>query len=95
MRRYELVTPATHSQLSYRGAERIVARWNTLINRAKALHALMGSESRQAFFQLVLHPVVSGALYHRVTIGVGTNYRLALERRNSANKSCARGARRL
>ncbi|KAK3368389.1 hypothetical protein B0H63DRAFT_504280 [Podospora didyma] len=86
MRRYELVTPATFSQLNYLEAERVVARWQGLADRAAALYAHIDAELKPAFFQLVYHPVVSGALYYNVTVGVGTNYRFALERRNSANQ---------
>jgi len=85
LRRYELVTPTTFSHLNYYEAERVLARWNQLAARAKALYASVDAAARPAFFQLVYHPVVSGALYHAVNIGVATNYRFALERRNSAN----------
>ncbi|KAK3356862.1 hypothetical protein B0T25DRAFT_621871 [Lasiosphaeria hispida] len=85
MRRYELITPDTFSQLNYREAERVLSRWQDLAARAKAIYGVIDAELKPAFFQLVYHPVVSGALYHGVTLGVGANYRFALERRNSAN----------
>ena len=86
LRRHELVTAATYSQLNYHEAERVLGRWHQVAARAKALYAQIDAASKPAFFQLVYHPVVSSALYHAVNIGVGTNYRFALERRNSANK---------
>ncbi|KAK3321897.1 hypothetical protein B0H66DRAFT_619172 [Apodospora peruviana] len=85
MRRYELVTPDTYSVLNYGEAERVVRRWQNVASRAKVLYARMDEQLKPAFFQLVYHPVVAGALYHTVTVGIGTNYRFALERRNSAN----------
>ncbi|KAK4224458.1 hypothetical protein QBC38DRAFT_514907 [Podospora fimiseda] len=86
MRRYELVTPSTYSHLNYREAETVLARWKSAAQRAKTIYSRLDQEVKPAFFQLVYHPVVAGALYHAVTIGVGTNYRFALERRNSANQ---------
>ncbi|KAK3984701.1 hypothetical protein QBC44DRAFT_374859 [Cladorrhinum sp. PSN332] len=86
MRRYELVTPSTYSHLNYREAETVLARWQNAAVRAKAIYSRIDQDLKPAFFQLVYHPVVAGALYHAVTIGVGTNYRFALERRNSANQ---------
>ncbi|KAK0614758.1 hypothetical protein B0T14DRAFT_593369 [Immersiella caudata] len=86
LRRHELVTPATYSHLNYHEAERVLNRWHKVAARAKTLYAQIDAASKPAFFQLVYHPVVSSALYHAVNIGVGTNYRFALERRNSANK---------
>lgn len=86
MRRYELVTPSTYSHLNYREAETVLSRWQSAAARAKAVYSRLDEELKPAFFQLVYHPVVAGALYHAVTIGVGTNYRFALERRNSANQ---------
>ena len=85
MRRHELVAPGTFSTLNYHEAERINARWQTLAEGAKSLYTQIPSEARSAFFELVYHPVLSGALYYAVTIGIGTNYKFALERRNSAN----------
>lgn len=85
MRRYELITPATFSTLNYHESDRILRQWDAIASRAKALYSLIEPAAKPAFFQLVYHPIVSGALYHTVTLGVGTNYRFALERRNSAN----------
>ncbi|KAK1750356.1 hypothetical protein QBC47DRAFT_407012 [Echria macrotheca] len=85
LRRYELVTPATYSHLNYDEADRVLARWKKLSARAEAVYEQMSEEYKPAFFQLVYHPAAAGALYHAVNIGVGTNYRFALERRNSAN----------
>lgn len=85
-RRYDLVTPATYSHLNYHEGDRVLARWTALAARAKRIYEIIGAETKPAFFQLVYHPAVSGALYHAVQIGVATNYRFALERRNSANQ---------
>ena len=85
MRRYELVTPETYSTLNYNEAERIIARWQSAANRAESLYTQIPPGLKPSFFQLVYHPIASGALYHTVTTGISTNYRFALERRNSAN----------
>ena len=90
MRRHELVAPGTLSTLNYHEAERVLARWQALAERAKSLYARVPAEGRAAFFELIYHPVVSGSLYYSVTIGIGINYKFALERRNSANSVARR-----
>ncbi|KAM7218900.1 hypothetical protein V8F06_005780 [Rhypophila decipiens] len=85
MRRYELVTPETYSTLNYNEAERIFKRWQDASSKAKALYGQVTPDLKPAFYQLVYYPIASGALYHKVQAGISTNYRSALERRNSAN----------
>ncbi|KAH6617360.1 hypothetical protein F5144DRAFT_615986 [Chaetomium tenue] len=85
MRRYEHITPATYSTLNYHEAEKILARWQSLATEVRGLASQLDPNLHPAFFQLVGHPVLSGATYHAVTINTAFNYRHALERRNSAN----------
>jgi hypothetical protein len=89
MRRYELVTSGTYSSLNYHESERVLRRWRALSARTTALYEKLSNDVKPAYFQLVLHPVVSGAIFYSVMIGAGTNYRYALERRNSANALAA------
>lgn len=85
MRRYELVTPETYSTLNYREAETLIKRWEDASSKSKAIYSQISTELKPAFYQLVHYPIASGALYHKVQVGISTNYRYALERRNSAN----------
>ncbi|KXX76158.1 hypothetical protein MMYC01_207363 [Madurella mycetomatis] len=85
MRRFEHITPATYSTVNYHEAERVLARWQALAARVRQLTSLLEPSLHPAFFQLVAHPVISGATFHAVAINTALNYRYALERRNSAN----------
>jgi hypothetical protein len=85
MRRFEHLTPATYSTINYHEAERVLARWQSLAARVRHLTSRLDPSLHPAFFQLVGHPVLSGATYHAVNINTAFNYRYAIERRNSAN----------
>ncbi|KAK4186023.1 hypothetical protein QBC35DRAFT_555211 [Podospora australis] len=85
MRRYEHVTLGTYSTVHYREAERVLERWEELARRVGEIKGKLEEKYHAAFFQLVGHPVLSGARFHRVAIKTALNYRFALERRNSAN----------
>lgn len=85
IRRYESVSPSTFSVVNYHEAERVVRRWKALATRTKALYEQMPEAYKPAFYQIVHHPVGSGALLHSIQVGVGLNYRYAQERRNYAN----------
>ncbi|EAQ84591.1 hypothetical protein CHGG_08605 [Chaetomium globosum CBS 148.51] len=85
MRRYEHITPATYSTLNYHEAERILALWQSLAAQVRNVASQLDPNLHPAFFQLVGHPVLSGATYHSIAINTAFNYRYALERRNSAN----------
>ncbi|KAF2276133.1 uncharacterized protein EI97DRAFT_398812, partial [Westerdykella ornata] len=85
MRRYEAVWPSTYSSFYFRETERILGRWQTLQDRITALHEQMPTDIAPAFYQLVYYPIVSGATFYRVQLGVALNRKYAHERRNSAN----------
>lgn len=86
MRRYEMVHSGTFSAYNYHEAERMLARWAALAERAKSLYnGGVTADAKGAFFQLVYHPVVSGMIYYNVNLGVALNYKFVQERRNSAN----------
>ncbi|SPO01648.1 uncharacterized protein DNG_04321 [Cephalotrichum gorgonifer] len=85
LRRYESISSGTFSVVNYHEAERIVARWRALSDRAKSVHDQLSEDLKPAFYQLVYYPIASGALYVSVTVGIGVNYQHARERRNSAN----------
>lgn len=85
MRRFEHITPNTYSTINYHEAERVLARWQSLATRVRDLTSQLHPSLHPAFFQLVGHPVLSGATYHAVAINRAFNYRYAIERRNSAN----------
>ncbi|KAF2001565.1 glycoside hydrolase family 115 protein [Amniculicola lignicola CBS 123094] len=85
MRRYEMAHPGTYSMLNYHEAERVLDRWTKLASKTKTLHAEVGNDLKPAFYQLVFYPIVSGAAYYSINIGIAFNHQYAMERRNSAN----------
>src|SRR5690606_33944992 len=56
-RKPELQEPAIYSQLHYGEADRITAEVKNLVSRAEALYEKMPATHKDAFYQLVLHPV--------------------------------------
>lgn len=80
MRRFEMVHPATYSILNYHEAERVLARWTSLADQTMALYAIMSEEVKPAFYQLLFYPIVSGANYYAITIGIGRNHQSAMVR---------------
>lgn len=60
-RKPELQEPGIYSQLHYDEANRITAEVKDLTNRAQALYATMPDTHKDAFYQLVLHPVKASA----------------------------------
>ncbi|KAF2018797.1 glycoside hydrolase family 115 protein [Aaosphaeria arxii CBS 175.79] len=84
-RRYEAVSPATFSRLYYGEADRVLTRWEVLHEGVSALQEKIPEELKPAYYQLIYYPIVSGATYYYVQLGVGRNRQYALEKRNSAN----------
>lgn len=60
-RKPELQEPGIYSQLHYSEADRITAEVKNLVNRAEALYEKMPATHKDAFYQLVLHPVKASA----------------------------------
>ncbi|ORX96760.1 hypothetical protein BCR34DRAFT_524762 [Clohesyomyces aquaticus] len=85
MRRFEMVHPGTYSVLNYHEAERILARWRVLADLTKALYNDIGNNLKAAYYELLFYPIVSGATYYAVNLGIAFNQQHAMERRNSAN----------
>jgi len=56
-RKPELMAPDTYSQLNYNEADRVSAELAQQLEKAEALYQQLPSAYRDAFFQLVLHPV--------------------------------------
>lgn len=89
-RKPELVEPGTFSHAHYREAERVEAAWRDLVARAEHLESTLPAEQRDAFFQLVLHPVKASAIVNEVNIAAGRSQYFARQGRQSANLEAAR-----
>jgi len=93
-RKPELLTPETYSLVNYREAEAIVAEYRALEKRADDLYQKIDPSMRDAFYQLVLHPVKACANLNDMYHTLGKNKLYALQGRSLTN-SMADKAREL
>jgi hypothetical protein len=86
----ELLDPDTFSLVNYNEADRVVSEWRAIQDRAEAVSAQLPPESRDAFFELVLHPIKACAIVNDLYITVAKNRLYASQGRASANKYAAK-----
>jgi hypothetical protein len=84
-RKPELQEPGTYSQLHYREADRITAEMRDLTARAEALYEKIPERRKDAFFQLVLHPVKASTIVTELYDAVTKNRLYANQGRAMAN----------
>ncbi|HZR20392.1 MAG TPA: glycosyl hydrolase 115 family protein [Verrucomicrobiae bacterium] len=89
-RKPELLDPDTFSLLHYDESERISAEWGNLLQRAEAVSNALPAEYRDAFFELVLHPIKACAILNDLYITAAKNRLYAAQGRASANKFAAK-----
>ncbi len=93
-RKPELLAPDTYSLINYREAERVVNEYNELAMKAKNIYDTLHDEYKDAFYQLVLHPVEACSNLNELYVNVGRNRLYAGQGRASTN-SLAEKARQL
>ena len=69
----EMLTGETFSVANYREADRVVAEYNTLAERTRALAAKLPASHRDAFFQLVEFPIEASANVSEMYVAAGKN----------------------
>ena len=84
-RKPELLSPETYSLANYHEAENIVKEYDKLLERAKRIEGALPHEYKDAFFQLVLHPVSACANLNELYFTVAQNRRYALQGRAATN----------
>jgi hypothetical protein len=84
-RKPELISPETYSLVHYREAERIVEEYNQLAKEAENIYNRIPEEYRDAYYQLVLYPVVASANLNELHITVGQNRLYAAQGRAATN----------
>lgn len=84
-RKPELQEPGIYSQLNYREADRVLAEVQDLSARAEALYEKMPTSHRDAFYQLVLHPVKASATITEMYDAAARNRLYAHQGRASTN----------
>jgi hypothetical protein len=88
-RKPELLAPGTFSVVNYGEADRIVAEWQDLRRRAERISAELPAEMRDAFFELVLHPIKACDIVNELYIAAGKNRLYASQGRATANDYAA------
>ncbi|MBN2426579.1 MAG: glycosyl hydrolase 115 family protein [Calditrichaceae bacterium] len=84
-RKPELLETDTYSLINYREAEKVVEDYNDLYVRAKNIYNSLSIEYRDAFYQLVLHPVEACSNLNEMYVTVGKNRLYAKQFRNETN----------
>ena len=85
-RKPELLDAKTYSTENYNEAERITNDWNQLQKEAEAINNKIPAEYKDAYFQLVLHPVKAYTNLQNLYTAVALNSKLAKENNPLANK---------
>ncbi len=85
-RKPELLSPDTYSLTNYREAEHVVMNYNNLLDRAQKIYDEIPTEYRDAFYQLILHPVQACANLNELYVTVAKNYLYADQGRALTNK---------
>jgi len=89
-RKPEMLEPRTYSLVNYREAERVVEEYRDLRRRAEAVAARLPADAQDAFFELVLHPILASSIVQELYVTVGLNQLYAAQGRASANTMAAR-----
>ncbi|WP_322400681.1 glycosyl hydrolase 115 family protein [Massilia luteola] len=89
-RKPEQLEPDTYSATNYRESERIVADWRDLAARTEKVKAKLAPAQRDAFFQLVEHPVRAAGTLGELYATVQANRIHAAQGRADTNELAAR-----
>ncbi|MEP6618392.1 MAG: glycosyl hydrolase 115 family protein [bacterium] len=84
-RKPELLVPETYSLANYREAEIVMADYGRLLAKAEALSKQIAPALGDAYYQLVLHPVLAAANLNDLYITVAKNHLYAQQQRASTN----------
>jgi hypothetical protein len=81
----ELLAPGTFNLANYQEADRIVADWKAITDKAEAISTKLPEKARDAFFQLVLHPTKACYIVNELYVAAAKNKLYASQGRASAN----------
>ncbi|PJJ75639.1 glycosyl hydrolase family 115 (putative glucuronidase) [Thermoflavifilum aggregans] len=84
-RKPELLTPFTYSLTHYDEAERVVQAYQQLADSAQHVYDRLDSMYRDAYYQLVLYPILACANLNELYVTVGKNRLYALQGRAITN----------
>ena len=89
-RKPEMLEPQTYSLENYREAETVVDDFRRLVARAETIYSAMSIAAKDAFYQLVLHPIKASALLNDLYVTTARNRLYAAQGRTAANDLAAR-----
>ncbi len=81
----EMLAPDTYNLVDYREAETVIADYTKLVEKAEQVGKALPAQYRDAYFQLVLHPVLACANLNELKVTVGQNHLYAKQGRAAAN----------
>jgi len=84
-RKPEMLAPDTYSLVHYKEADTVVAQYKDLARKADQLYKKMPSQYKDAYYQLVLHPVIACANLNELHVTVGRNHLYAQQGRSATN----------
>ncbi|TZF86497.1 glycosyl hydrolase (plasmid) [Pedobacter sp. BS3] len=89
-RKPELLSPDTYSLINYREAETVVNDYKALEQKALTIYRQLPAAYRDAFYQLVLHPVEACANLNELYVTVAKNRLYAKQGRAETNDLAAK-----
>jgi hypothetical protein len=84
-RKPELLDAATYSLHHYNEWSKVVAEWTTLLQKSEAIEKALPATYRDAYFQLVLHPIKAMTNLHQMYHAVALNHFHAAKNDAAAN----------
>jgi hypothetical protein len=84
-RKPELLSPDTYSLLNYQEADKIVSDYNRLALQAESISRELPAEARDAYFELVLYPVLACANLNELYVTAAKNKLYVAQGRAAAN----------
>lgn len=72
-RTHEMISPETFSLENYREADRVLAEWKKLYEKAKSIYNKLPESHKSAFYQLGLFPVESSYNLNKMYVAAGKN----------------------
>jgi hypothetical protein len=89
-RKPELLEPGTFSLENYNEADRVLAEWQAITEKAEKIHKKLPPESKDAFYQLVLFPTKASAVVNELYIAAAKNKKYAAHGDVRANEFAKR-----
>ncbi|HVT84656.1 MAG TPA: glycosyl hydrolase 115 family protein [Chitinophagaceae bacterium] len=84
-RKPELLDANTYSLTDYNEWERVMSEWNDLFNKALKIHKGLPDEYKDAFYELVLHPIEATENLHALYFAAAKNKWYADQKNMKAN----------